>query len=198
LQTFSFSDWARKWGNQVLLPVVKLLAQLGLSPNLVTTIGFILNMGVAMLLAQGQFAWGGALILLAGIFDTLDGALARLTNQQTRFGAFWDSTLDRYSDALVFAGLAWFYAQAAARLEITLIIAALVGSLMISYTRARAEGLGIECKVGLLTRFERVLLVAIALIAGWVQPMLWTMAILTNFTAAQRVAYVWQVTRESK
>lgn len=180
------------------MPVVKLLAQLGLSPNLVTTIGFILNMGVAMLLAQGQFAWGGALILLAGIFDTLDGALARLTNQQTRFGAFWDSTLDRYSDALVFAGLAWFYAQAAARLEITLIIAALVGSLMISYTRARAEGLGIECKVGLLTRFERVLLVAIALIAGWVQPMLWTMAILTNFTAAQRVAYVWQVTRESK
>lgn len=194
----TFSDWARQWGGKILAPVVALLARLGFTPNAITVIGFLLNIGIAILLATGHFQLGGGLILAAGIFDALDGSLARLTNQQTRFGAFLDSTLDRYSDALVFIGLAWAYMETGGRTAVLLCIFSLVGSVMISYTRARAEGLGIECKNGLLTRFERVLIVSIGLLIGLAQPMLWLMAVLTNFTAAQRAYHVWRVTTNSK
>jgi phosphatidylglycerophosphate synthase len=190
----TLSDWARKWGGKILAPVVMLLARLGFTPNAITVIGFLLNIGIAILLAAGHFRLGGGLILAAGIFDALDGSLARLTHQQTRFGAFLDSTLDRYSDALVFVGLAWAYVETGGRTEVLLCALSLIGSMMISYTRARAEGLGIECKNGLLTRFERVLIVSIALLIGLAQPMLWLMAVLTNFTAAQRAFHVWRVT----
>lgn len=194
-RTATLSDWARKWGSGLLSTLIKPLAAAGVTPNALTVAGLLLNAGVAAVLATGHLAWGGGLILLAGVFDALDGSLARLTGQQSRFGAFLDSTLDRYSDALVFVGLAWFYLGSGARGEIMLIFAALVGSVMVSYTRARAEGLGLECKGGLLTRFERVLIIAVALIIGWVQPMLVLMAILTNVTAAQRIWHVWRVTR---
>jgi CDP-diacylglycerol--glycerol-3-phosphate 3-phosphatidyltransferase len=186
------SDRLRQWSGQFLSPLVRLLARLGLTPNWITTGGLVFNAGVAVLLAKGYLAWGGGLMLLAGIFDTLDGSLARLTGQSTSFGAFLDSTFDRYSEACVFAGLAWFYLGTGRRLEVMLIVASLVGSIMVSYTRARAEGLGIECKGGLLTRLERVVIVGAALLTGLVTPMLWLMAVLTHVTVAQRVWSVWQ------
>ncbi len=194
----TFTDWARQWGGKILAPLVNVLARLGFSPNMVTIIGLLLNASAALLLASGRLAWGGGVMLAAGIFDALDGSLARLTGRQTRFGAFLDSTLDRYSEAFVFAGLAWFYLSAGQRLPIMLIIASLVGSIMVSYARARAEGLGIECKGGLLTRFERVLLIGIALLAGLIQPALWLLAILTNLTAVQRIISVWRATRDER
>ncbi len=114
----TLSDWTRRWSGGLLSTLVKPLAALGVTPNALTVAGLLLNAGVAAVLANGYLAWGGGLILLAGVFDALDGSLARLTGQQSRFGAFLDSTLDRYSDALVFVGLAWFYLGAGARLEI--------------------------------------------------------------------------------
>ncbi len=190
----TLSDWARRWSARLLQPAVRLLARLGFSPNSVTLIGLALNLGVALLLAKGLLLWGGILMLLAGLFDALDGSLARLTGRQTRFGAFLDSTLDRYSEALTLLGLMWFYLGTNSRIEVMLIAASLVGSILVSYTRARAEGLGLECKGGLLTRLERVIIISAALILGLVQPALWLVAILTNFTALQRIIYVWQAT----
>ncbi len=194
-QPVTFSDRARQWGGKILAPVVEALARLGLTPNGMTLIGFLLNIGVAILLAGGYFPWGGGLLLFAGLFDSLDGALARRLGRTTRFGALLDSTLDRYSEAVVFTGLTWFYLSTGRYLEVMLIAAALVGSLMVSYTRARAEGLGLQCKGGWLTRFERVLLTAGGLITGLVLPMLWIMAGLTNLTALQRILHVWRMTR---
>jgi CDP-diacylglycerol--glycerol-3-phosphate 3-phosphatidyltransferase len=191
----TLSAWARKRSSGLLSTLVRPLAAAGVAPNAITVTALLLAACAAAVLANGYMAWGGGLILLAGALDALDGSLARLTGQQSRFGAFLDSTLDRYSDALVFVGLAWFYLNAGARMEVMLIFASLVGSVMVSYTRARAEGLGLECKGGLLTRLERVLIIATALIIGWVQPMLALMAVLTNVTAAQRIWHVWQVTK---
>lgn len=194
----TLSDWLRQRGTKILAPVVNLLARLGFSPNAVTLIGLGLNIGVACLLAAGWLKWGGALMLVAGLFDSLDGALARQTGTKTLFGAFLDSTLDRYSEACALLGLAWFYLEQSERISVMLIVAALVGSIMVSYTRARAEGLGLSCKGGLLTRFERVLLISLGLISGLTQPMLWLLAVLANGTALQRIAIVWQATDRGK
>ncbi len=198
-RTASFSDWARTWGAKVLVPAAGVLARLSVTPNMLTLIGFGLTLAVAAVLALGYTAWGGWLLLLAGIFDALDGTLARLTGHMTRFGAFLDSTCDRYADAAVLIGLSIPFLRAGdqGHTPIILIFVTLVGSLLISYTRARAEGLGLECKVGLLTRLERFLIIAIALIVNQVTPALWLLAVLTNLTALQRVWHVWRVTREN-
>jgi CDP-diacylglycerol--glycerol-3-phosphate 3-phosphatidyltransferase len=135
------------------------------------------------------------LYLLSGVFDALDGTLARLTNRKTRFGAFLDSTSDRYADAAILIGMMIPFLRAGQQMQVILAFIALIGSVLVSYTRARAEGLGLECKVGLLTRLERFLIVAIALLFNWVTPALWVLAILTNFTALQRIVYVWVITR---
>lgn len=193
----SFSDWARTWGGKLLTPVAGALGQLGLTPNLLTLLGLALNLGVAVVLALGYTLWGGWLLLLAGIFDALDGTLARLMGQQTVFGAFLDSTCDRYSEAVVLMGLMIPFLRNGQQIQVALIFAALIGSVLISYTRARAEGLGLECKVGLLTRFERFLIMAVALILGLVTPALWILAVLTHVTALQRIVHVWRITREN-
>jgi CDP-diacylglycerol--glycerol-3-phosphate 3-phosphatidyltransferase len=191
----SFSDWARTWGTQLLAPVASVLGRLGLTPNAVTLLGLALNLGVAAVLASGYTMWGGWLLLLAGIFDALDGTLARLMGRQTAFGAFLDSTCDRYAEAAVFMGLMIPFLRNGQQTQVALIFASLIGSVLISYTRARAEGLGLECKVGLLTRFERFLIMAAALILGLVTPALWLLAVLTNLTALQRIVHVWRITR---
>jgi len=138
---------------------------------------------------------GGLLAALVGLLDALDGALARLTGQKSRFGAFLDSFVDRLCEAVLYLGLLIFYTRHGARQEIMLIYAAIVGSLLISYARARAEGLGLECKVGLLTRMERIAILSLALILNRMSIALWVLAILTNFTALQRVYHVWRITR---
>lgn len=181
----------RQW----LEPVVRALAWLRLSPNMVSALGFALSLGAALLLALGYLAWGGVLVLLAGIADMLDGALARLTQRATPFGALLDSTLDRLSEAAVLLGLLLFYLGQGAFQEVVLVYVVVVSSVMVSYIRARAEGLGWECSVGLLARPERVVLLSLGLILGLTQPALWLLAILSSFTVGQRLFYLWQKAR---
>lgn len=190
-----------KYGRQLTaVPINKLVEWLrstGVTPNNLTVIGFILTGITAFFLANGYFRWGGALLFLAGMFDMLDGSLARATAQSSKFGAFLDSTLDRYSESFTFLALVYYYLSHTQPIgyEPVLIFLILVGSLMVSYIRARAEALNIECKAGMLQRPERVLLLIAGLVTGWLSPVLWIMAILTNVTAFQRIYEVYWRTR---
>ncbi len=191
------SDFGRRLLAQPLARVANWLVRFGITPNMVTYAGFALAVVTAVTLGAGYLRWGGLLMVVAALFDTLDGAIARETGQTSRFGAFLDSTLDRYSESVVFLGLAVYYsASAQYRMELILVFVAIVGSYMVSYTRARAEALDIECKGGLLQRPERIILLAAGLVTGWMLPVLWILAILTNFTALQRVRAVYLGSRE--
>jgi len=189
------SEQLRSWGERLRAPLGRALGLLGMSPNSLTVVGYLLNLLVMYVLAAGQLRLGGVLVALAAMFDALDGAVARATGTTSDFGAFFDSVTDRYSEATVLFGLLLWYLGTAAEQEVALIYVTLLGSLMVSYARARAEGLGMECKVGWLTRFERVALLSIGLIIQHVRPVLWVMAVLTNVTALQRVYHVWRVSR---
>lgn len=160
---------------KVINPVVKFLIKIGLTPNAVTTIGLLLNIGVAVIFIMGAekgnrgdlsfVGWGGALTLFAGLFDMLDGQVARLGNMKSRFGALYDSVLDRYSELINFLGICYYLVAHHYFLSSLFAFIALVGSMMVSYTRARAEGLGIECKGGLMQRPERVVLISLSALA---------------------------------
>lgn len=178
-------------------PPARLLAKTGLSPNCFTLLGFALTLGVAAILATGHLFLGGFLVLVAAAFDLLDGAVARACGRTTRFGALLDSVIDRLSEAALFFGLLIHYAQQPSLAEVLLINAALIGSVMISYVRARAEGLGLSCEVGIFTRPERVIVLALGLIVGQALIALWILAVGTNLTALQRIAHVWRQTRGS-
>ena len=188
----TLTDRARHLVRGIVDPIADLLVWLGFTPNTLTLIGFLMNVAVAVVLSQGQMRWGAVAFFLAGAFDGLDGALARKLNRVSRFGAFLDSTIDRLSEAAVFLGLLVWYTGQDASQEIVLIYATIVGSLMVSYSRARAEGLGMDCKIGLLTRMERAILLFVGLLLGQVRITLWVMAVLANFTALQRMVYVWR------
>jgi CDP-diacylglycerol---glycerol-3-phosphate 3-phosphatidyltransferase len=172
--------------------VAQWLAERGFTPNAATYTGFILTAISAAVLATGSFRLGGFLLWGAALFDMVDGALARISRQSSTFGAFLDSTLDRYSEAVTFLALAFFYSRhTSTRLELVLIFVILVGSMMVSYTKARAEGLQIEVKAGWLQRPERMFILIAGLILGWLEPVLWLLAILTNVTAVQRIYEVY-------
>lgn len=180
-----------------LAHIVAWVQNTGITPNTISTIGFLLTGVSALLLAFGYFFWGGVVLFCAGFFDMLDGALARATQQSSIFGAFIDSTLDRYSESLTLLGLIYYYSVTFGHsTELILIFFILVGSLMVSYVRARAEGLNIECKGGMLQRPERVLLLIFGLVTGWLAPILWLQAILTNISAVQRIFEVYSRTQE--
>jgi len=177
----------------------ELLAKTGLSPNVLTVFGLLLALGVAWVLSTGHFFLGGFLVLLLGAFDMLDGAVARASGRSTRFGALLDSTFDRFSEAALFLGLLAYYANQGSHQELVLVGAGLVGSMMTSYVRARAEGLGLTCEVGIFTRPERVIVLAIGLIFNQMLVVLWIIAVLANLVAWQRLFYVWQqIGREHK
>jgi CDP-diacylglycerol--glycerol-3-phosphate 3-phosphatidyltransferase len=178
-------------------PVAAALVRLGITPNSLTIIGLILNIGVAAVLAAGYEVLGGLLVLFAGLFDMLDGAVARLGRRVSVFGGFLDSTLDRYSEAAVFFGLLVLYSNQGRAVEAMLVYAVVVGSLMVSYTRARAEGLGLKCEVGWLQRPERIAMLGIGLMLNLAVPVLWILAVFTNFTAVQRILHVYNTTRAS-
>ena len=184
-------------------PMGRVVAKTGVPPNLLTIFGFLMNVGVAWIISRGPdyFLIAGVLIVVAGIFDLLDGAVARITNRVTKFGALLDSTLDRLSEAVLLFGLLWYYVwQQDASIEIILIFATIVGSLLVSYVRARAEGLGLDCEVGIMRRTIRILTLAIALMLSTFEPLLlvalWGLAVLSNLTAAHRLVYVWYKSRE--
>jgi CDP-diacylglycerol--glycerol-3-phosphate 3-phosphatidyltransferase len=180
------------WGRARAQRVVRLLLWTGLTPNALTLIGLLLNCAVAGVLAGGWLRWGGLLVLAAGLFDLLDGAMAKVTDQTTPFGAFLDSTLDRYSEVILFGGLlVHLLSTPDARPGALLIYLTICGSILVSYTRARAEALGYKLQVGLLARPERILILAAGLALGQVMVALWLLAIFTNITAAQRIYHLW-------
>lgn len=191
------SKYGRSWIAAPLDRIAQGLETTGISPNALTLIGFVLTVGVSGTLALGYLPAGGLLLILAALFDTLDGALARHTGQVTVFGAFLDSTLDRYSEAVTLIGLVVYYAgQPASTLPVVLLACTLAGSLMVSYTRARAEAVGVECKEGFFQRTERIVVLIAGLLTGWLLPLLWVLAIFTNVTAVQRILDVYRRTQE--
>lgn len=174
-----------------LLTIGRWLARLGLSANALTVIGLLLNVGVAAVIAAGHPRWGGALLLLASAFDMFDGAVARASGTITSFGGFLDSTLDRYSEAVVLGGvLIYLLGTGDAKLGAVLVFIATVGALLISYARARAEAAGFTAAVGLVARPERVVLLAICLMAGRPLWALWVLAVTTHLTALTRILHV--------
>ncbi len=179
------------WLRRVTLPVVQAFARglvrLGFTPDALTVLGLLFAAAAAYFASQGQFVRAGLALVVGGPFDAMDGAVARLTNRVRPFGALLDSTLDRYGEALLFTGLAYYMAERSSTLGVMLAMAALFGSVMVSYLRARSEGLGVDNKVGLFTRVERVAVVVLMLFSGWVMPGLWLLAILTHVTVAQRL-----------
>lgn len=177
-------------------PVIGILSKSGIKPDALTFVGLAINVGAAYVIATGHFLLGGILILAAGLFDLLDGALARVAEKTTKFGAILDSTVDRISEAALFCGLLVWYMPG--ELEILLIFAVLIGSFLVSYIRARAEGLGLECKVGLFTRAERVIVLAIGLLVGQFVDLavviaLWILVVFVYITVVQRLVYLRRV-----
>lgn len=184
-------------------PVGRVVAKTRVPPNVLTILGFLFNVGIAWMISRGPdlFPIAGLLIIVAGIFDLLDGAVARHTNRATRFGALLDSTLDRLSEAVLLFGLLWYFVwQQDTSLEVFLIFAIIVGSLLISYVRARAEGLGLDAEVGIMRRTVRILTLSIGLMLSPFGPLLlvalWGLAILTNLTAVHRLIHVWYKDRK--
>jgi CDP-diacylglycerol--glycerol-3-phosphate 3-phosphatidyltransferase len=178
--------------------VVRVLSKTGLAPNTLTLLGFLWSLAAAVVIAKEYLFIGGLLVLFSGAFDLFDGALARTKGQSTKFGAFLDSTLDRLSEAALLFGLLVLYVAQSSTLEIWLIFITLIGSASVSYARARAEGLGMKCEVGIFTRPERIIVLALGLLAGahGIVIALWMMAILTLVTLVQRIIYVWQQTKK--
>jgi CDP-diacylglycerol--glycerol-3-phosphate 3-phosphatidyltransferase len=189
------SNLGRKLFAEPLNRLVPLLQATGISPNGLTMLGFLLTTLSAILLAIGSFIAGGLVLIVAALFDMLDGSLARATGQSTKFGAFFDSTIDRYSESVILIALIYYYSDiGSGPLEPVLLAVTLVGSMMVSYTRARAEALDVECKVGVLQRPERVILLILGLLTGWMVPILWLLAIFTNVTVLQRIYDVYKKT----
>jgi CDP-diacylglycerol--glycerol-3-phosphate 3-phosphatidyltransferase len=190
------TDRVRQWSHGIINPIARFVSRTGVSPNGVTLIGFLLMIVVGLLLSQGYLLLAGILLIVAAVFDAIDGALARMHDQVTRFGAFFDSTMDRYAEAAVFLGiLIYFYGQGAIT-QIILTYIAIIGSLMVSYTRARGEGIGVSIRGGLLTRLERIVILIIFLVLNQLPLALWILAPLTNLTALQRIWLTWRATQE--
>jgi CDP-diacylglycerol---glycerol-3-phosphate 3-phosphatidyltransferase len=196
----------REQGTRLLEPVVGVFVRLGISPNAVTTIGFLVTVSAGVAFFHGDLQTGGFLVLLGGFFDVVDGSLARRTGKVTRFGSFYDSTLDRVSEVVVFLGVFSLYNGGEPNIGepwmVYVVAAAMAGSLLVSYTRARAEAMGIDCRVGLMQRAERVVLLGAATLffGSWHEGIVLTyvmflMAVLTNLTALYRIYWVYQHTR---
>jgi CDP-diacylglycerol--glycerol-3-phosphate 3-phosphatidyltransferase len=192
----TLTDWVRDKASIITYPIGRFLGQLGIHPNTITILGFILNVITGAVLATGEHLWGGILVMVASSVDGLDGALARVTGKKSQFGAFLDSTLDRLSEAALFFGLLMWFVSQGMRIETYLVYFVVLGSVMVSYTRARAEGLQIDCKVGILTRLERMAILCLGLLLGWLRPTLIIMCVLTWITFAQRMVAVYHRTRD--
>lgn len=209
-----YRDFLQKIIYVIITPVIKGMIRIGFTPNLVTTIGFVLNIAATIMLlyAAGEMTgstsivgWSGAVILFAGLFDMMDGRLARIGNMSSMFGALWDSTLDRYSEFFTLFGIAMYLILNSWVTGGVLTFLAMVGSVMVSYVRARAEGLGIECKVGLMQRPERVVLTSLGAILCGIFDNLWFLvvpiviiAILANITAFWRICHCYKVLNKSE
>jgi CDP-diacylglycerol--glycerol-3-phosphate 3-phosphatidyltransferase len=196
----NFQELRRKAGRLLTDPLVPLISKLRLTPDMMTTIGLVLNLVAAVFIGFGHLLWGGLIFLLAGLFDLLDGALARYMEKTTRFGALFDSTVDRVTEGALFLSFifitgvgAWPYNV---NWQLALIFLALIGSFLTSYIRARAEGLDIDCTVGLFTRVERVIILALGLLFNQVFVALAIVVVLSFVTAGQRFVHAWRQARK--
>jgi CDP-diacylglycerol--glycerol-3-phosphate 3-phosphatidyltransferase len=182
-------------------PMAQFLAKTSITPNAITWVGFLLTIGAAALIILEHLFAAGFVVFVAGFFDMLDGALARSTNRTTRFGAILDSTLDRLAEAVLLLSILFLYAGEQSVAEILLVGVALLGSLLVSYIRARAEALGLECQAGLFTRAERVVVLALGLLLNqFAYALVIALAIIVIFsfiTVGQRLLYIWKQTKKS-
>ncbi len=187
------TNLARAWGARIVNPIARALGALGLSPNMLTVLGFIATVAVSVIVAVGPLPLAGLLLIITLGFDAVDGALARMTNTVSRFGAFLDSTLDRWAEIALYGALLWRFLRTNDDLAVLLAAAAMATSLMVSYTRARAEGIGVRCSEGLLTRFERLVILIAGLLTG---PVVWALGLITilaGLTAIQRIWVTWRM-----
>jgi CDP-diacylglycerol---glycerol-3-phosphate 3-phosphatidyltransferase len=184
-----------KW---LLDKIVGALAATGVNPNFLTFLGLLVNFGAAANFAVGNFRTGALLILFAGFLDMLDGQVARRQNRVTAFGAFYDSTLDRYADMALYMGLLVYYSVSGRTLYVVLAAVATAGSVMVSYARARAESLIPQCKVGFMERPERLVLLIIGGLFKSMAQALWVIAALSTITVIHRIVYTWQETRAGR
>jgi CDP-diacylglycerol--glycerol-3-phosphate 3-phosphatidyltransferase len=185
---------AREITRPALEAIGRTLARWHVSPDAMTYLGLVLTLGVAVIAALGEIRWAGVAYIFAAACDALDGTLARVSGRGSRFGAFLDSNIDRFEESIVFLGLIVYYAGIGGRWEIPLLLVVTVGSLMVSYTRARAEAVGVDCTVGFMTRVPRVALMIVAMILDQVLIALIILAVTTLFTSFHRMFHVWRMT----
>jgi CDP-diacylglycerol--glycerol-3-phosphate 3-phosphatidyltransferase len=187
VEKITLTEWMRQRFKGLLDPLGAFFNRLGIMPNTMTIIGLAVNAIAAYFLSQGNMLLGGILVLIAGPLDALDGTMARLRNMPTNFGAFVDSVTDRYSELVIFGGLLYYALSAENSVMSLAVFLAAAGSVLVSYVRARGQSLGMDTKVGILTRFERYIVLAPSLIFGIAQVGIWVIAILANITAVQRI-----------
>ena len=190
-RSFSYKETFR----QLIRPLARVLLAIRVRPDALTVVGWVLSLGAATLFALGYTKTAGAVMLFAGLFDALDGAVARESNRMSSFGAFLDSTLDRLSESAIFVGIVFLYASSARPYEALLAGVAMTFSLMTSYTRARAEGLGFECEVGLLERAGRVVILSLFSLTGFLIAGVGLVAVGALVTTAQRILHVRRLTK---
>jgi len=188
--SMTLTDVLRLRFKGILDPLGAFLNRLGLYPNTVTILGLVGNTIGAYFIATGYITLGGILVLLMGPVDALDGTMARLRGESSRFGAFVDSVTDRYSELVILGGLLLYFISQGNLLACALVYAAAAGSVLVSYVKARAEGLNFQVNIGVMTRVERYLVLAPCLVFGYPMIAMWIIAILANFTAVQRILYV--------
>ena len=197
--TQKFQAWVRRWAERG----IGIFRDSPITPNMLTLFGLVITGFGAALVAMGHLVLGGVVLLFAGLFDILDGALARAAGKVYRYGAFLDSTVDRYSEGVVYLGILIYFLSGHDTLDSVVVLIALAGSFLVSYVRARAQSLGFSCEVGILARPERVVIIVAGLILQPIQVLpwsaltiaLWILAVGTNLTAVQRVWAVWQQNR---
>lgn len=197
-ERMTLTDYLRGRLKGILDPIALFFIRIGLTPNSMTILGLVGNTIGAYFLSQGQMLVGGLLILAMGPVDSLDGTMARLRGEATNFGAFVDSVTDRYSELVIFGGLLIYYLQLGDWLSCAAIYAAAAGSVLVSYVRARGTSLGFDTKIGILTRMERFIVLAPALIFNYPMVGVWIIAILANITAVQRIIDVRRLSRLPK
>jgi CDP-diacylglycerol--glycerol-3-phosphate 3-phosphatidyltransferase len=194
----TLTDYMRYRTGGLTSRVGQRLYRLGIHPDAITFAGLVVVALAAYVIAQGEFFWGAVIILVGAPLDAVDGAVARAMGRKDKFGALFDSTLDRYADGFIFAGLAYYFSTKGNATAVLLSMLAMIGTELVSYVRARAEGLGLECKVGLFTRMERMAVILAMLLTGWIVPGLWVLVLGTNFTAVQRIWHVYRTIKQQQ
>lgn len=184
----------KHWYIDLISPLIRFCIRHRVSPNMVTMIGFFFTGGAALAFAVDQVQWAGAILLFSGTFDIIDGKVARATGSSSKFGSFFDSTMDRLSDMVVFMGLLYLYLSTNRTEMVWVIFAAIIGSLMVSYCRSKAEALGLECSVGMFQRPERVVYLGFGAILGHLilYIVIWFLAAATIMTMIQRIVHVYR------